>query len=201
MPKYKKPKVQGPQPSDTEILEYAASDSCNHHPTTASFLPSLYFSPKAPTCRTITELELELKKPFSCIKPFSRMNPTGQNVNMTHNPTSTNQITKQGTKYTQMKRKSKHLRSNVPRIQIRSPLLNPESESNRIASELAMHRPIRFRQRETGWAFDSARGTHLAGDAAAEGELPAAASKPPSSPPVEAELSLGVARSWSACWR
>jgi len=64
-----------------------------------------------------------------------------------------------------------------------------------------MHRRIRFRQPETSWAFESASGTHLAGDAAAEGELPAAASKPPSSPPVEAELSLGVARSWSACWR
>jgi len=28
-------------------------------------------------------------------KPFKRINPTGQNVNMTHNPASTNQITKQ----------------------------------------------------------------------------------------------------------
>jgi hypothetical protein len=37
-------------------------------------------------------------------------------------------------------------------------------------------------------------------DAAAEGELPAAASTPPPSPPVDAELSRGVARSASACW-
>lgn len=73
------------------------------------------------------------KKAFGCI------NSTGQNLNMTHNPTYTNQITKQASKYGQMRRKSKHLRSNVPRIQIRSPMLNPESESNGIASELAMH--------------------------------------------------------------
>jgi hypothetical protein len=83
-------------------------------------------------------------------------------------------------------------------------IAKPGKGSNGIASELAMHHQTRdliqatrdqYRGVWLGW------GTHLAGDAAAEGELPAAASKPPSSPPVEAELSLGVARSWTACWR
>nr|CAB3498244.1 unnamed protein product [Digitaria exilis] len=68
---------------------------------------------------------------------------------------------------------------------------------------IAIAKPGRREQRDRiGAGYASPDSIH--------GELPAAASKPPSSPPAEAELSLGVARScgdpgggggWGGCWR